>query len=311
MEINNIVSGILNLILYTIRTTGLIYSNVKKFFYIMSSTNTLNNITALAFESRMADSTAQLLQRKGARAISAPSMQEVPLESHRAVFSFAEQLFDGNVNILICLTGVGTDMLVKTMETKYDRDRIHRALSDITIVSRGPKPANVLRKLEIPIDIKVPEPNTWKELLQSLAGNELTSDLNGKLIAIQEYGEPNEKLNEELRARGATLLQTSIYRWALPDDLEPLKKGIRAILNGETDVVLFTSKTQVDHVMKVADRVASKEELREALKEVLVASIGPVCSGGLESHGIKADFEPSRPKLAIFINEIAEKLSKK
>ncbi len=277
----------------------------------MSTTTPLEDITALAFESRMADSTAQLLQRKGARAISAPSMQEVPLENHTAVFSFCEELFAGNVDILICMTGVGTDMLVKTMKTKYNWDDIHQALSDITVVSRGPKPAKVLRELEIPIDIKVPEPNTWKELLKSLADNELTSDLNGKLVAIQEYGEPNEKLNKELEARGAALLQTSIYRWALPDDLEPLKKGIRAILNGETDVVLFTSKTQVNHVMKVADMVASKEELRKALEDVVVASIGPVCSGGLESHGIKADFEPSRPKLAIFINEIAEELPKR
>lgn len=276
----------------------------------MNSTNPLNTMTAVAFESRMADSTAQLLQRKGARAISAPSMQEVPLENHTTVFTFAEQLFDGNVDILICLTGVGTNMLVKTMKTKYTWDDIQRALSGITVVSRGPKPAKVLRELEIPIDIKVPEPNTWKELLESLDDNELTSDLNGKLIAIQEYGEPNKKLNKELEARGAELLQTPIYRWALPDDLEPLKKGIRAILNGQTDVVLFTSKTQVDHVMKVADMVASREELREALQNVVVASIGPVCSGGLESHGITPDFEPSRPKLAIFINEIFEEFSK-
>lgn len=277
----------------------------------MSTTNPLEDITALAFESRMADSTAQLLQRKGARTISAPSMQEVPLDNHTAVFSFCDELFAGNVDILICMTGVGTDMLVKTMKTKYDWEDIHQALSDLTVVSRGPKPAKVLRELEIPIDIKVPEPNTWKELLESLTDNELTSNLNGKLIAIQEYGEPNEKLNRELEARGAELLQTSIYRWALPDDLEPLKNGIRAILNGETDVVLFTSKTQVNHVMKVADMVASKEELRKALKEVVVASIGPVCSSGLESHGIKADFEPSRPKLAIFINEIGEELPKR
>jgi uroporphyrinogen-III synthase len=277
----------------------------------MSTTTPLENITALAFESRMADSTAQLLQRKGARAISAPSMQEVPLENHTAVFSFAEELFAGNVDILICMTGVGTDMLVETMKTKYEWDDIHKALSDITVVSRGPKPAKVLRDLDIPIDIKVPEPNTWEELLKALENNEATSDLEKKLIAIQEYGEPNEKLNKELRARGAELLQTSIYRWALPDDLEPLKDGIRAILNGETDVVLFTSKTQVNHVMKVADMIASKEQLRKALEDVVVASIGPVCSSGLESHGIKVDFEPSRPKLAIFINEIAEELLKR
>lgn len=277
----------------------------------MTSTKPLSNITALAFESRMADSIANLLQNQGARTISAPSMQEVPLENHSAVFSFSEQLLAGEIDILICMTGVGTDMLVKTMKTRYEWAKIHKMLSAITIVSRGPKPARVLRKLKVPIDIKIPEPNTWKEILESFDNDERTSDLNGKKVAIQEYGEPNENLNKELRERGAELLQTSIYRWALPDDLEPLKKGIHSILNGETDVVLFTSKTQVNHVMKVAEMVASKEELREAFRRVIVASIGPVCSRGIKSHGIQVDFEPSRPKLAVFVSEIAEELSKR
>lgn len=278
----------------------------------MSPTEPLKNITALAFESRMADSTSKLLKRQGAEAISAPSMQEVPLENHTAVFEFAEQLFAGKVDLLICMTGVGTDMLIKTLQTRYELENILQALHNIFVVSRGPKPAKVLRRLDVPIDIKVPEPNTWEEILDSLASHEHTADLSGKKVAIQEYGEPNEQLNKALREQGAELLQTSIYRWALPDDLDPLKEGIRSILKGKVDVVLFTSKTQVHHVMKVADMVASKEELREALNgKVVVASIGPVCSKGLRSHGIEPDFEPSRSKLAIFINEIAEELPKR
>lgn len=275
------------------------------------SAKPLKNLTALTFESRMADTTVKLLQRQGARTLSAPSMQEVPLENHSEVFSFSEQLFAGEIDILLCMTGVGTDMLVDTMKTRYDWKKIHQSLSDILIVSRGPKPAKVLRKLDIPIDIKVPEPNTWKELLEALDNHEKTSDLHGKKVAIQEYGETNENLNKELKNRGAELVQTPIYRWALPDDLEPLKEGIRAIVNGNTDAVLFTSKTQADHVMKVAYMMDSGKQLKEAFRNVFVASIGPVCSGGLKSHRIPVDFEPSRPKLAIFIKEIAENYQEK
>jgi uroporphyrinogen-III synthase len=272
----------------------------------MPTTPSLDQITALAFESRMADTTAQLLERKGARTISAPSMQEVPLEDHSAVFSFAEKLFDGDIDILLCTTGVGTDMMVKTLKTRYEADQILEELSDLIMVSRGPKPAKVLRGLNIPIDINVPEPNTWKQILETLDEDERTANLSGKQLAIQEYGEANEKLNQELKNRGANLVQTPIYRWTLPDNLDPLKKGIQAILNNEVDIALFTSKTQVHHVIKVADQVASKDRFLQALEEIFIASIGPVCSNGLESHGIIADFEPSRPKLAIFINEVAE-----
>lgn len=274
----------------------------------MSSTKTLNKITALTFESRMADTTVNLLHRQGVQALSAPSMQEVPLESHSEVFTFADQLFAGEIDILLCMTGVGTDMLVKTMKIRYDWKKIHKSLSNITIVSRGPKPAKVLRELEIPIDIKVPEPNTWKELLEALDAHDKTADLTGKKVAIQEYGETNEQLNEALRERGAELVPTSIYRWALPDDLEPLKEGIRAILDGKVDAVLFTSKTQVHHVMKVADSMGTKEALQKALKNVTVASIGPICTKGLQVYGIEADFEPSRSKLAIFVKELVDEI---
>ena len=106
-------------------------------------------------------------------------------------------------------------------------------------------------------------------------------------------------------------MQTSIYRWALPDDLDPLKEGIRSILNGEVQAALFTSRTQVDHVMKVAGMMEVTKALCDALDNLFVASIGSVCSKGLRTHGIEPDFEPSRPKLAIFINEIAEELPKR
>ena len=61
--------------------------------------------------------------------------------------------------------------------------------------------------------------------------------------------------------------------------------------------------------MEVADGMGTKEVFREALKNTTVASIGPVCSKGLQAYGIEADFEPSRPKLAIFVKELAGELA--
>jgi len=273
----------------------------------MSTQKPLANVTALTFESRMSDSMANLLKRKGADVISAPSMQEVPLENHGAVFDFAEKLLGGEVDILICTTGVGTNMMIETLKARYDLQKISDYLAEIIIVARGPKPTRVLRKFNLPVDIKVPEPNTWKEILRAMAEDERTSDLAGKKVAIQEYGETNKKLNTRIKKQGSQLLRVPIYRWELPDDLDPLKKGIRSIIDGEAQIVLFTSKTQVNHVMKIADKIASGKAVQKAMNEAWVASIGPVCSKGIKSHGIEVDFEPSRPKLGVFINEIAEK----
>lgn len=270
------------------------------------STPSLNGITVVGFESRMADTTAQLIEKYGGEALSAPSMQEAPLEEHDAVFDFADELFDGALDIVFFTTGVGTRMLFETLELKYDRAAVVEALADTVVVARGPKPSRELTKNDVPITHKVPEPNTWREAVEVLTTRPDTAPLDGKRLAIQEYGEPNPALNDALREEGAELVRVPIYRWQLPDDLQPLKKGLHALIEGEAQVALFTSRQQVVHVLQVAADAGWEEDLRTALETAMVASVGPVTSGELRSHDLPVDFEPERPKLAILIRGMAE-----
>lgn len=271
----------------------------------MSTNPGFNGVGVVSFESRMDEETARLIERHGGRPISAPSMQEVPLSDHEDVFVFADALFAGEVDVMIFNTGVGTRMLLETLETRFERSRIREALSALQVVARGPKPTRVLKKNAIPITLNAPEPNTWKEIIAALDEHDAEVPVSGRRVAVQEYGRPNEKLNDALRERGARLLRVPIYRWALPDDREPLKNGIQALIDGDAQVALFTSRTQVDHVMQMAAQEGHEEALRSGLARAMVASVGPVCSSGLEAHGITVDFEPDRPKLAILIRDAA------
>ena len=267
--------------------------------------------TVVAFESRRADATARLIEKRGGQPLSAPSMQEVPLSSHDEVFAFADKLFAGAVDMLICNTGVGTRMLIETMETKHDAGEIGRALSALTIVARGPKPIRVLNKNDLPIALKVPEPNTWKQILETLDDHQATYSLEGKQVAVQEYGRSNEELTDGLKQRGAEVLPVPIYRWSLPDDTEPLEDGIRAIAEGRAQVAMFTTRIQADHVLQLAAREGLEEALRGGFTDVMVASIGPVCTKGLESRGISVDVEPERPKLGILVRTAAEEMARR
>lgn len=271
----------------------------------------LDDITVVSFESRLADETAGMIEKQGGTPISAPSMQEVPLEEHDAVFEFADHLFDGDVDVLICMTGVGTRMLVETLETRYDREDIIEAFEELQIVARGPKPVRALKKFDLSPTLKVPEPNTWKELLQVLDESSDKVPVDGRFVAVQEYGRSNEKLNRGLEERGARLFRVPIYRWALPDDLGPLRAGIRSIVDGTSDVAMFTSRTQADHVIQLAEQDGIADELREAFERIFVASIGPVCTQGLESHGITVDFVPDHPKLGVLIRDLAGALAER
>jgi uroporphyrinogen-III synthase len=150
--------------------------------------------------------------------------------------------------------------------------------------------------------ITVPEPNTWREVLVTLDG---AVELRGKRIAVQEYGIPNPELVSALEQRGAVLQTIPIYRWALPEDIRPLRQGIQEILGGDADVALFTNGAQVDHLFRVAAADKADEKLRLACKNIMVASVGPVCTEVLEQFGLKPDLEPTHPKMGSLVAEVA------
>ncbi len=92
-------------------------------------------------------------------------------------------------------------------------------------------------------------------------------------------------------------MRVPVYRWALPEDIGPLRRAIMAIIEGQIDQVLFTTSVQVDHLLKVAAESGLEEPLRAALRDTVVASIGPTCSETLREHGLSVDLEPEHPKM--------------
>jgi uroporphyrinogen-III synthase len=64
--------------------------------------------------------------------------------------------------------------------------------------------------------------------------------------------------------------------------------------------VLFTSAVQVKHLFVVAERMG-RADLPRLLRDLIVASVGPVCSRALEERGIKPTFEADPPKLGPLI----------
>lgn len=260
------------------------------------------------FESRMAEAMAKSVASHGGLPISAPSMREVPLASNREALAFAEQLFAGAVDVVILMTGIGTRWLLQTLCTRRAELAIAEAFSRTTVVARGPKPIRVLHEYRIPVTITVPEPNTWHEIVQALDQSDRGLDLAGKTVAIQEYGISATALIEALQHRGARVMSVPVYRWALPEDPQPLVAAVRRILDGEVQVALFTNAVQVRHLLQLAQQRGVEAPLREALKRVVLASVGPTTSEALIQHGLPVDFEPSHPKMGPLIDELSREV---
>jgi len=268
-----------------------------------------DGLRVLALESRRAPELAKLISTYGGEPLVAPSMREVPLESNKEALTFAARLLAGEFDMVIFLTGVGARTLLGVVETVHDRGKYVAALQRVKVVARGPKPIAALREIGVTPTITAPEPNTWHELLRALddagkASPEL--GLQGARVAVQEYGVSNPELLSGLRERGAAVTRVPVYQWALPRDLAPLRAAIKAIAEGTVDVALFTTAVQAVHLFQVAAEMQLEEPVRNGLSRAIVASIGPTTSEELQRHGIRADLEPSHPKMGFLVKETSE-----
>lgn len=257
-------------------------------------------LRVLSLESRRAVEMAELISRQQGVPIVAPSMRELPLESNEEAFAFAERLFRDEFEMMILLTGSGTRALAKTLAARYPADAFPRALRKLTVVARGSKPAAALREMDVPVSIFVPEPNTWRELLIAIR------DRPERRIAIQEYGKSNPQLIEALQERGAEVTTVRVYQWGMPENREPLLDAVRRLVANTVDVVMFTTSIQVPHLFQAAAELGLHRTITEALRRVVVASIGPTTTEALEEYGLEPDIVPSHPKMGFLVKETAE-----
>ncbi|HTT23470.1 MAG TPA: uroporphyrinogen-III synthase [Candidatus Sulfotelmatobacter sp.] len=260
--------------------------------------------TVLSLESRRSAEIAILIENFGGHALVTPATREVPSNKSEDVSRFVTALLQGTVDLAIFLTGVGTRALARAVEPFCTHEQFISGLSKIQVLARGPKPVAALRELGVPITWNVPEPNTWREILKVLDSNRVA--LQGRHVAVQEYGVASKDLLEGLTQRGAEVMPIHIYDWALPEDLAPLQNAIRSVIDGRVDVVLFTAAVQVHHLIQVAEQMGVRESLTTALRKTKIASIGPVTSEALAEYELKASMEPSHPKMGFLVKEAAE-----
>ena len=265
-----------------------------------------NGLRVLSFESRRAKEIAHLIANNGGVPIVAPSTREVPEGPNEDEVKLIRGILTHQFDAVILMTGVGARALIETAKT-LSGENFLTALGKTAVVVRGPKPSAVMREFNVPVTLAVPEPNTWREIVSILDANSQAVPLQGRRIAVQEHGEPSPELYAALRERGAEVFPVHVYRWELPEDIGPLKAAVQSLVNREINVVMFTSSVQFAHAARIADELGVRSEFLSALKNVVVASIGPTTSETLRKNGITVDFEPSHPKMGFLVREASEK----
>ncbi|MBO0720204.1 MAG: uroporphyrinogen-III synthase [Blastocatellia bacterium] len=259
-------------------------------------------------EARMNSELANLVRRHGGDPVSVPAVREVTVEDavslSAEVGALIDDLHAGSIDLIIFQTGVGVMRLCEEAEKLNRKEELLEAVRRTMIAARGPKPTAELARHGLKPEISIKEPYTTAELCAALE----TIELAGKTVVILHYGERNSVLIEALLSRGARLRELCLYEWKLPEDLGPLKSLIDRIINEEFAAIAFTSQIQARHLFQLATEAGKEGELREALKQMIVASVGPTSTSVLRSLGVEPDVEPLHPKMGPMVLALAEQI---
>ena len=264
-----------------------------------------DGLRVLSLETRRAREVEKLIRAYNGDPLVVPCMREIPLTSNTACLDFGRRLLAGEFEVIIFMTGTGVAKMMEVLSTAFDRDAVIEQLRTRKIVARGVKPVAALRELQVPVAVTTAEPSTWREVLAQM-DQKFGAELAQFHIAVQEYGATNPELIAELVDRCASVTKIPVYQWALPHDTGPLQSAIREVLDGSIDVVLFMTAVQVIHLFQLAQDLGVAEDMRQALRSIVVISVGPTTTEELLHYGVTPDFEPSRPRMGFMVNEAAQ-----
>lgn len=265
-------------------------------------TRPLENITVAIVEHRYAKEFATLLERFGARVHACPLLEESPVENRGELQEFVRQVVAGTLDVMVFLTGVGARFLMAEAESIGLKGEFLKALGRLTVVVRGPKPVNALRQFGVRVDV-VPDTPTSEGVIEALRHR----DLRGRRIGVQLYGTPNPQLVSALEERGATVVPVQVYAYGAAADSDSVGALIRLILDGQVQVIAFTSGPQVRMLFDLAGQLGVAEELQKALRTtVVIASIGEVTGRVLAERGLVAGIVPQQPKMGAMAQAVAD-----
>lgn len=243
---------------------------------------------------RKGDELAAALQRRGARVVHGPTVggdEPVPGDEVRAA---TEAVVDAAPTWLVASTGVGMRLWADAAAEHDLLAPLRATAANARCVARGPKAVGGLHALGVK-PVWTSTEQTDRDVADWLAPRVTPDDV----VACQLHGTATTRPFDPVARAGARLLAVATYRHRLPDDHGPALELIDAILDGDLDVIVFTSPGAVRNLVTLTDthRAGQLDALRRALRsQVATAVIGPVTAAALQEEGITPRLTPARSR---------------
>lgn len=250
------------------------------------------------------DEQAELLRRRGATVVHGPSMDTLYLADDDELRRATVDVIDQPPDVMVVTTGIGVRAWLETAEAWGMGPALMAALGQARILARGPKAAGVVIASGLPVWAR-----SETEQMDDVLAKLLAEGVDGRRVALQEYGMESPEFIAALEQAGATVVRVPVYRWRYPADTKPALLMVEGALNGRVDAITFTSAPAVRNLFVIAAEQQAADDLRWAFNNGLTAAcVGPVCAQSARDEGIDNPVEPSVGRLGLLVRALSDEL---
>jgi uroporphyrinogen-III synthase len=249
----------------------------------------LNGYRILILETREEAQFSRLLTEQGADVLQCPMFtihdapDSAPIEAW--ITRFTDRPFDD----LVLMTGEGLRRLMKVAHRMGVEQAFVAAVGKARKFARGPTPGRALREIGLE-----PQVTTEKPTSGGIAEMLSRVDLRGHRVGLQLYPDRDHSvLIGAIEALGAKVDTVLPYVYDAQAADTNIVTAIEEMAQGRVDAIALTSSGQVRRLIEVARAYDREAQLREGLARTPIASVGPVVSDELKSHGLRTDIYPA------------------
>jgi len=258
----------------------------------------LKGYRILILETREEAQFSRLLAEQGADVLQCPMFTIRDAPDTAPIEAWIGRCIAEPFDDLVLMTGEGLRRLVRVARrTGVEHDFV-ASVSKARKFARGPKPGRALRELGLE-----PEVTTEKPTSEGVAATLSRLDLKGHRVGLQLYPDKDHAaLIGAITAQGAEVDAVLPYVYDAEAADANIVTAIDEMAHALIDAIALTSSGQVRRLFQVAQAQRCEARLREGLARTRIASVGPVVSEELRSHGLQPDITP--PNDAYFMKPL-------
>jgi uroporphyrinogen-III synthase len=263
----------------------------------------LKGYRILILETREEAQFSRLLAEQGADVLQCPMFTIEDAPDAAPVEAWIGRFIARPFDDLVLMTGEGLRRMMKLVRARDGEAEFVAAIGKSRRFARGPKPGRALREIGLEANITTEKPTSEgvAEMLSRI-------DLKGRRLGLQLYPEKDHSaLIRAIEGYGAEVDPVLPYVYDSKAADANIVAAIDEMAAGHVDAIALTSSGQVRRLVEAARTHGRDEQLRAALAKTPIASVGPVVSDELTSHGFHADIYPAND--AFFMKPLISAMS--